>query len=283
MIVIAEGGSTKCDWVLLGKEGLLVEFKTKGFNPLFHTKEAIVNTLRGVNEIREYGPQAEEVFFYGAGSATPELRDILKKVLLEIFPNAKNVQSHTDAEAAAFSTYNGNSAISCILGTGSNSCYFDGKTLSQSNPALGFILGDEASGAYFGKQLLAQFLYKQMPNHLWLEFNKSYDLGKKEIIEKVYRDAHSNVFLASFMPFYYKHRSEPYIQKILKNGFRRFLLIHVLCFENHKKYPVHFVGSIAHFFKEELLSESERLGLRVGEVVQKPILGLIKHHQLHSS
>ncbi len=278
MKLIADSGSTKCDWALIMPGGEVIDFKTMGFNPLFHNEEIIVEKLRQSKEIIDNHERVEEVFYYGAGSGSPKLKKNLQNVLKRVFSNAE-VHSYSDLKAAAVATFDGSPGISCILGTGANSCFYDGANLKENSPALGYILGDEASGAFFGKKLLSGFLYKQIPIHLLLKIEKEYGLSKKEIIQNVYRKPYANVYLASFMPFFYKNKSESYIQKILRKGFRKFLLIHVLCFEECKTVPVHFVGSVAHFFREELQREAEKLNISVGRIVRHPIEGLKVYHQ----
>ncbi len=282
MILIAEGGATKCDWALITAEDTVLEFPSIGVNPLFHSEDSIVNELQQLKEIKHHADKIEEVYFYGAGGATEALKMKLEIILRKVFAKAGIIQIHTDLMAAAVATYGGQPCISCILGTGSNACFFDGNALKESNPALGYILGDEGSGAYFGKELIADFLYKQMPQHLWTAFRDSFGLDKQQIIDNVYRKPNANVYLASFMPFYFQHRKETYIQKKLNKGFSKFLLIHVMCFKNYSNKPVHFVGSVDYFFKEELTRQLNKLNIKTGRIIQKPIEGLILHHRANN-
>lgn len=278
MILIADSGSTKCDWALLFPDGKIIDFHTIGFNPLYHSASDIIKKLQQSAEIKTYGSEVKEIFYYGAGSGSSELKLILKNALEQVFPNA-SVNSYSDLEAAAKAANEDGTSISCIIGTGSNSCLYDGHELTENSLALGYILGDEASGAFFGKKLLAAFLNKILPQDLMESFYKEYEIGKKEVVERVYRQPHANVYLASFMPFIHKHKTNPFVQNMLSKGFRRFLLIHVLCYSEARSVQVHFVGSVAHFFEEELRQEAKKLNISVGKIIPRPIEGLKQFHR----
>ncbi|HHG85928.1 MAG TPA: hypothetical protein ENJ82_14370, partial [Bacteroidetes bacterium] len=251
MIIIADSGSTKCDWMLVEAGKSLVEFSTMGFNPYFVDNKTIIKKLEEKEVLHQYATKVNDVFFYGAGCSSGEMRNILSEALAIVFPKAKIYVSH-DLNGAALATYTGEPHIAGILGTGSNSCFFDGKQIYEEIPALAYILGDEGSGSYYGKELLADFLYRRMPPHLQQEFEASYQLSKESIMTAVYRKPHANVYLASFTRFCSLHRTEPYIQKKIIKGMHAFLETHVLCYKNAKSVPVNFVGSIAWHFQAEL-------------------------------
>lgn len=281
MIIIADSGSTKCDWMLLKDWEPLVECNTMGFNPYFYDTAAIVEELNRKAELMEYAGQISHVYFYGAGCATEELRSVVRGALQVIYPEAKVHVSH-DLDGAALATYTGEPHIAGILGTGSNSCFFDGKNIHQEVPALAYILGDEGSGSYYGKQLLADFLYRRMPTHLYDEFRESYDLSKNAIMTAVYLRPHANVYLASFMRFCSKHKEDPYIREKVLKGMRDFLETHVACYDNATQVPVNFVGSVAWYFQDELEEVASSLGIRIGKVVKKPIHGLLDYHKKYT-
>ncbi len=271
MVLIADSGSTKCDWVLKLSDGTFLEFNTIGYNPLFHPEEQIIEALDNQEKLQLHKERIEEVYFFGAGNSTPKAKDKLTQVLKKVFSNAGIIEPYTDIHGAALATYDNKDCISCILGTGANASFFDGKKILAGKPALGYILGDEGSGAYFGKNLLAAYLNKQLSSHIQEDFFNQYGLVKKDIIERVYRGERPNVFLASFMPFIYQHRKDEYIRKMLQKGFRRFLLIQVMCYEQFRTVPVHFVGSVAYFFQDEINREAGRLGIKTGQFIQRPI------------
>ncbi len=278
MIFIAESGSTKCDAVFLHEDGREVcRLHTMGFNPYFHTSSFISVELSKAKEVAQYGNAVTKVFFYGAGSSSPTLNSIVAAGLKQVFPNAHILVDH-DLKACAYATYKGEPAISCILGTGSNSVYFDGKEISEEVPALGYILGDEGSASYLGKKLVAAYLYKQLPAQIAADFENTYKLSKDDIIQKVYKQPNANVALASFAPFVSKHIEHPIIWEMVFTGFRLFLQTHALCYANAREVPINFVGSIAHHFSEILEDAVAHLDLKMGAIIQKPLNGLINYH-----
>ncbi|HEX2901710.1 MAG TPA: ATPase, partial [Bacteroidia bacterium] len=200
MILIADSGSTKCDWLLLHEGQVLLECNTMGFNPYFHDSALISATLLAQPELKEHAGHIGEVYFYGAGASSPDLKAIVEVGLKEVFVNAAIHVGH-DLDAAALATYTGVPHIACILGTGSNSCYFDGKQIHEEVPALAYILGDEGGGSYYGKRLLADFFYKRMPADLAPLFKEKYNMNMHTMVEKVYAEPHANVYLASLSRF----------------------------------------------------------------------------------
>jgi glucosamine kinase len=280
-ILIADSGSTKCDWLLLEGEKVVLECNTMGLNPYFHDEATIEGALRGQPELAGRALDVDQVYFYGAGASSPELKAIVKRGLALVFTRAK-IQIGHDLDAAALATYTGVPHIACILGTGSNSCFFDGTAIHEEVPALAYILGDEGGGSYFGKRLLADFFYKRMPPHLAAEFKERYNMNMQTMAEKVYIEAHANVYLASLSRFCWEHLEEPYMKAMVRDGLRTFLQVHVACYADYQKVPVDFVGSIAYYFEAELREVAEEMGIGIGTVVKKPIHGLVKYHQRFS-
>lgn len=278
MILIAESGSTKCDAVFLDKSGREVSrFRMMGFNPYFHNSSFISEQAALVEEIAKYRLETSHVFFYGAGCSTPRLNQIIKNGLDPVFPNAEILVDH-DLKACAFATYEGKPSISCILGTGSNSVHFDGENISEVVPALAFILGDEGSASYIGKNLITNFLYQKMPQDLSEDFFKTYGLDKDIVIDKVYSKPHANVFLGSLAPFAHKHINHPFIYNIVSDGFQKFLETHVLCFPDARDLEVNFVGSIAYHFENVLMDLMGKMDLKLGRIIRRPLDGLINYH-----
>ncbi|MDZ4823851.1 MAG: ATPase [Flavobacteriales bacterium] len=278
MILIADSGSTKCDWALIDEKGSrLGDFETTGLNPYFHDEEKIENALRENNSLSITSKDITHVFFYGAGSSNEEMCAIMKRGLARVFSSAEILVEH-DLLGSAMATYDGESCISCILGTGSNSCFFDGKKVYEEVPSLAYILGDEASGSYFGKILLREYFYKQLPEDLRDDFEKAYAPTKSEIISKIYREPNANTYLAGFMKFIGEHRDHPHVMNWVTEGMKHFIQIHVKCFSNWKEVPVHFVGSIGHYFEHCLRNAAKQEGIRLGRIIQKPIDGLVEYH-----
>jgi N-acetylglucosamine kinase-like BadF-type ATPase len=279
MILIADSGSTKCDWILTNPQGeKLNSFSTMGFNPMFHSSEVIASEINKSKGLVPAANQIEAIYYYGSGNSSEHYNSIVKEGLKTVFTKAK-LHIHHDVLASAYATYTGEPCISCILGTGSNSFYFDGENLSQVKPALGYILGDEGSGTYFGKQLLQDYLYKKLPTELSQDLEQGYTISKAIIFDKLYSLQHGNVYLASFGPFMAKHRSHPYFAELLQKGFTQFIKEHVLAYENAKQVPVHFVGSMAFYFQDELKQAAMEYGISIGNIIQKPIDSLLEYHK----
>jgi hypothetical protein len=278
MLVVAESGSTKCDWLLDDGSGKLIETFTIGFNPFFHSTEVVLDHLKANPEITKNAHRVHDVYFYGAGCSSQDRNLVIKRALEQVFLNAKCHVGH-DLNAAAFSTFTGEPAITCILGTGSNSCYFDGEKVSEMIPALGYILGDEGSGSYFGKRILADYIYERLPEELQHDFKGRYQLTKEEIFSRVYNERDANVFLASFMRFLVPHKAHPYFADIIEKGLRHFCEIHIRCYPNFQEVPVHFVGSVSYYFQDILKELSEEMGFKMGNVNKNPVSALLAYHK----
>jgi len=277
-ILIADSGSTKCDWLVITEHGQeLGEFHTMGFNPYFHDADLVEREMNANSQAMEVADSVDRVYFYGAGSSSPELCEVIAEGLRRVFANAVVHVGH-DLDGAAYSTFTGEPAVTCILGTGSNSCMFDGTTVTEEVPALAYILGDEGSGSWFGKRLLSSFLYHKLPAAIHDDFVEQYGLDKLSITKRVYQEPNANVFLASFMTFLGRHKSDAFVQDWLDEGFKAFLDVHVACFEGASAMPIHFVGSVAYHFQDALKKACADRGYRVGNIIKKPIDGLAQYH-----
>ncbi len=278
MIFIAESGSTKCDWVLINREGQeMGRWNTMGFNPYFHSSDLIRHKMSQEKGMRPFVDEVLKVWFYGAGCSTPELQNIVREGLHMVFPNAEIFVDH-DLNAAAYALYQGRPEIACILGTGSNSCYFDGQTVREEVPALAYVLGDEGSASWIGKRLVADFLYKRLPQDLHCAFEDTYRTSKNEIIQRVYNEPHANVYLASFSRFAGDHAGHGWIRAMVANGFAKFIDIHVKCYPEAEKAEVNFVGSVAKQFEDILRTEVQKAGLVYGRTQAKPVNLLVQYH-----
>lgn len=276
MILIGTSGSTKCDWRLLKEGEINKKFSSKGINPFVHSEEEIVENLQEADDFNKYRDYLKVVYLYSAGCPSKPLRVIVQRALSKVFPKAHHYVNH-DIVAAALATYEGTPAITCILGTGSNSCYFDGDIVDQEVPALDFILGDEGGGSYYGKWLLKQYLYKKLPEDLKEKFEDSYKLNAGEVLDKVYFQSHPNVYLASFMKFIEENQAHPFILEKLKEGTDEFIKYYVTCYAQHKKIKTHFVGSIAANFENIIREKAEVHSLQVGRFIKEPINGLVEY------
>ena len=280
MILIAESGSTKTDWVLVNDQNEITMFKSMGFNPFFHSSEFIAEKIKENVEFYNASKNVERLYFYGAGCSSNEMNQIVKSGLSLVFPNSLITVDH-DLLACALSTYKGEPAISCILGTGSNSCYYDGQTLREEVPAIAYVLGDEGSGSYYGKKLLRDYLYKQLPSSIKEDFEDQFGSSKSDIFENVYLKPHANVYLASFMKFLNRHYHHKYVIDMIQNGMNEFIKIHVCCYPEHKTVKTHFIGSISKIFEKELKSAAENNGVILGDIIQKPVDNLVNYHLKH--
>jgi glucosamine kinase len=279
MITIIESGSTKADWLIIDEDKRF-QHHTIGFNPFFHTSEFVKENLEGDSFLSNWFSKSGEIHFYGAGCSSHELQETIKSGIKSVFKNSEVHVDH-DLSAAGLSVYRGNDVIACILGTGSNSVFFDGKKLTEVVPALGYILGDEGSGSFFGKQMLSDFLYNKLPEPMIEEMIER-GLSKDTIFKKVYMEPNANVFLASLSPILINNKNLDYSQKLIQKGFDLFIENHVLCFPNYRDVEVSFVGSIAALLSDELSQACERKGLRLGQIIRRPIEALANYHSEHA-
>jgi hypothetical protein len=277
MILVADSGSTKCDWIFLDSNGNKGETNTIGFNTFFNDEIFIRDKICNNEFLNLVKRDVSKVYFYCAGGSSDDLREKVRKGLCQVFTDA-DIEVNHDLDGAAHATCSGLPGIACILGTGSNSCYFDGYAVSEKIPALGHILGDEGSGSWFGRILLRDFLYEKMPSDIQSLFKERYGLDKNKIFANVYMKADANVFLASFMHFVSDNRDNVYIKDMVRNGIFDFMSIHVCCYENYKSVPTHFIGSIALHFEEILFAVASELNIKVGIITNKPVEGLLDFH-----
>ena len=280
MILIAESGSTKTDWVLVNDNKEITMFKTMGFNPFFHSSEFIAEEIQNNKEFYEASKNVDKLYFYGAGCSSDEMNNIVNIGLNKTYPNSTIIVDH-DLLACALSTYQGEPSISCILGTGSNSCYFDGKVLREEVPAIAYVLGDEGSGSFYGKKLLRDYLYNQLPESISKDFESQFGNAKADIFENVYMKPHANVYLASFMKFINRHYHHEYVVNMIQHGMNEFMKIHVCCYPEHKSVKTHFIGSISKIFERELIQAAKNNGVILGEIIQKPVDNLVNYHLNH--
>jgi len=281
MILVVDSGSTKTDWIAVDISGdTLFATQTLGLNPQVLSsailKERIINNF----DLYQNREQVTHLYFYGAGCGVDSPQQRIKKVFDEIFVHAEIIIKE-DTYAAVYATVQPEEeAIVCILGTGSNCTYYDGSNIEQRVTSLGYILMDEASGNFFGKQLIRSYYFNTMPKQLALEFEKEYDLSPDAVKENIYRKENPNTYLATFSRFLIKHKDIPLFQDIIAKGLKRFINHQILQFDNAKEVPIHFIGSISHFLKDEIETALKRKGLTMGRIVQRPIDELVKYHKV---
>jgi len=276
MILIADSGSTKTDWCVSERGKQLQRITTQGINPYFQTEGEIEEEIRSALLPKLQTGTFDALYFYGAG-CLPEKIPMMQSVLGKCL-KVKNVDVSSDMLAAARSLCERNPGIVCILGTGSNSCYYDGEKIVSNISPLGFILGDEGSGAVLGKLLVGDLLKNQLPEGLKEKFLREFDLTPDTIIERVYRQPFPNRFLASLSPFLKRNIETPEIRALVLNAFRTFLDRNVKQYD-YQQYKVHFVGSVAYHYKEILEEAVLESGMQLGAIMQQPMEGLVEYHE----
>ncbi len=278
MILIADCGSTKIDWCVVENGEVKKQVFTSGINALLMTEEQIRETLAHelAQEVAEF--EIESVYYYGAGCLFDDICANVRRAIAANVPTAKTIEVHSDLVAAARALCGDKEGIACILGTGSNSCFWDGEKIADNVSPLGYILGDEGSGAVLGKLLVGDVLKKQLPEELCEKFLKEYDLDRQKIIENVYKKPAANRFLASLSPFLSKNIEEPAIHRLVLNAFKSFFVRNIENYKDYKNYAVSFVGSVAYYYREVLEEAAKAVDIKIGTVIKSPMEGLVKYH-----
>ena len=276
MILLADGGSSKADWRLIDGQSEVMQITGNGINPFVRTEDEIANEIEQtlVAAIGDKG--VKEIYFYGAGCAFVDKNEMVKRAISRYFPQA-HIEIHSDLLAAARGLCGCESGIACIIGTGSNSCYYDGTNIVSNVPSLGYILGDEGSGAVLGRLFLNACLKNQLSFGLKEQLLEEFDLSIAEILDKVYRQPMPNKFLASFAPFVLKKADDPEVYNLVYNTFKQFFVKNVMQYQ-YKGVLTHLTGSIAFHFQSIIKDVAKSLGVRLGDITTSPMDGLINYH-----
>jgi len=282
MKLLVDSGSTKADWIAIDEKGkILFTTQTLGLNPEVLEKDEVIERLDDKFDISHNKNKATHLYFYGAGCGTDRMKNYLSVVFQEYFPNAK-IAVFEDTYAAVYATTpKDEQAIVCILGTGSNCSFFDGSILHQKVQSLGYIAMDDGSGNRFGRLLLRGYYFNKMPKDLATEFEEEYNLDADYIKENLYKEANPNAYLATFAKFIIKHKDNEFCKKLIYRELKKFAKNYIMQYENHKEVPVHFVGSIAFYLKDELTEILAQYDIKIGNVLRRPIDGLIAYHVLN--
>jgi len=282
MKLLVDSGSTKADWIAIDEAGkVLFTTQTLGLNPEVLDKDEIIHRLEDKFDISHNKDKATHLFFYGAGCGTDRMKNFLTEVFQNYFKKAA-IAVHEDTYAAVYATTpKDHEAIVCILGTGSNCSYFDGKILHQKVQSLGYIAMDDCSGNRFGRHLLRGYYFNKMPKELALEFEEEYNIEADYVKNNLYKEPNPNAYLATFAKFLIKHKDSDFCKKYIKQEMEDFVENYIEQFENCKEIPVHFVGSIAFYLKDELEEILTQHGIKIGNVLRRPIDGLIAYHILN--
>lgn len=275
--LIADSGATNCQWTIVQNKKLHT-VRTIGISPYFLSTESMIEILQKAFAKKIKAEQIQAVYFYGTGLSNPTNIISLKKALKSVFPNAK-LDIQTDLMAAARATCQYQKGIACIIGTGSNTGFYNGKKITKNSPGLGYVLGDEGSGAYLGKKVLQYFLYQTFDEELMLSFQKKYNLDKSTILNKIYREPLPNKYLASFATFLSEHRGHYMIENIIEDGLNDFFYTHLNKLNESWLHPIHFVGSVAFAFRDVIKQLALVYEMELGTVIKSPMKGLIEYHQ----
>ena len=274
MILLADSGSTKTEWVLLDGNTVIAKFFTAGLNPYFVDSEFVTA------EVKKHFPReidsgkVEEIYFYGAGCSSDGRCKVIRSGLAAFFDNAAVNVNH-DIYGAAVALFGNNPGIAMILGTGSNSCVYNGSEITANIPALGYILGDEGSGAFFGLQLVKDYLNNEMPDQVREKFAEKYPLTREEILDSVYKKPFPNRFLASFAPFLSENKTDEYIKKMVSEGFELFFKRHILPYDNAHDYSLGCVGSVGYFLADILEETAKKFNFDKIRIIRGPMDGLV--------
>lgn len=282
MILIADSGSTKTDWRLIDKKNNSYQFHTIGFNPFFQgpaeiEKELLANLLPPIQKLNLETEDKLNIHFYGAGCSSEEKCSIVKSAIQRVFPDASVFVEH-DLLAAARALCGNKKGIAAIMGTGSNSCYYDGKKIISNVASLGYILGDEGSGAYIGKHFIQDYLNKEVPVSISESFDSTYNLSKESILNAIYKEPMPSRFLASFSKFINQHRQEEYFQNLVEFNFTQFFNKHICKYDNHKNVDLSCVGSVAYYYSDTLRAVAENKGVKINKIINSPIEDLTRYH-----
>ncbi|WP_442796346.1 N-acetylglucosamine kinase [Pelobium manganitolerans] len=271
MLLVADGGSSKTDWILQPQNNQNPQkFATGGLNPFFWTEKEMIRSLNAFKPFNAVADQVSEIHFFGAGCSSPDRRELVSNALSHRFKNAF-VAVESDSLGSAIACCKDKPGIVCTLGTESNVSFYNGEENFPSKLGLGYILGEEASGTYFGKILVTDFIYERAPKEILKAFDREYRLNKETVIRNLYQKPMPNYFLASFAEFLSICYDHPYIQNLLYRGFDEFVKTHILLYPDYKNYNCHFVGSIAFHFQEILKSVTDSYEINFGGVLEKPI------------
>jgi len=277
MILIADSGSTKTDWRIINSKGEINQAKTQGFNPYYQKYEEIRDEINTQLLEHVQSSEIQEIYFYGAGCSSQSNCNIVSQALKFSFPDAQIEVTH-DLLAAARSLCGHEPGIACILGTGSNSCVFDGDKIIDNIPSLGYVIADEGGGTFLGKKLIADYLRKEMPADLERKMHKRFDLNKNTILDKVYNQEKPGRFIASFTKFIFDNIRESYMHDLVYNSFTEFFENNIVKYKNYKEYPIHFTGGVAFYFNDILRKVTTDQEMVLKNVVENPIAGLTLFH-----
>lgn len=280
MILIADSGSTKTDWRILDKSEVIAQTQTVGFNPYYQDADSIANELK-INLLPLCTKEITQVFYYGTGVTNEEKAGVVKDSILKVFPTCQQIEAQSDVVGAARAACGKTAGIACILGTGSNSIYFDGEKTGFQVPPLGFWLGDEGSGGHLGKSLLLNYLHKELPLEMRVKFEGKYGvMDRLTVLENAYHKPFPNRYFATFSRFLFDNLEDDFCKSLVENCFLQFFQKYILKYPMCHETNVNFVGSVAFYYRDLLTNIADSQKIKIGKVLKSPIDGLVEFHQL---
>ncbi len=276
-ILIADSGSTKTDWRLIDADGRIHQDQTEGYNPYLVDTSTIASSIQ--KNLTESFQQANlrEIYFYGAGCSVAEKKNLVAEALRTVFPSAKITIEH-DLLGAARALCGRNAGMAAILGTGSNSCYYDGQQILENSPSLGWVFGDEGSGSALGRELVRRYLYKAWSNDIQDRITKRFELSRNEILDRIYKQPMPNRFLASFSKFIFQNIEQPEMSELVVQNFRQFFKQHIATYSRANEVPLHVTGSVGFYYSNLLRRVAAEFNVAIGQVTEMPIAGLCLYH-----
>lgn len=273
MILVADSGSSRSDWMLSLPFDKPLTFTTKGLNPYFVSEKEIERVIHNVPEIMPYVKDVTEVYFFGSGCTSPDRRELVSNALSELFSEAF-ISVELDLLGSAYATCGNRKGYVATLGTGSDFTFYNGEDIEVSNQGVGYVLGDEGSGVWFGKSLITDYLYGKMPPDLASDFSNKYRVTKEIVVKNVYQKSMPNTYIASFVPFLSDHLGHPYVESLLEEGFSEFVKVAIMPHDDYRDFVCHFVGSIAYFFEPQLKQVCKNMGVQMGMILRNPMQNL---------
>ena len=279
MIAVVYSGSRFANWKIADKGKEILDIRTQGINPFFNDEKYILNILNKNIEFVHNAEKIKKIYFFGAGASSVSRKEIIHDAFSKFFRYSKIFVYH-DMDAAAKATCNDQPGIVCILGSGSNAAFFDGKKIIENNFGLGYAIADEGSANWMGKMLIKQYLTNSLPTDFRKIFKKKYDLDNKQVLEKVYKQAHPNLFLSSFVDLLLENKEHTFVKDFVKGGFSLFIETYLLPLQEKYGYgqPIHFVGTVSANFRDYLLDVTKEKGMAVTSIVKEPIYNLLNYY-----
>jgi len=278
MIAVVYSGSHYADWRLADKERVVASFKTSGINPYLNDEKSIIQLLSKNINLIHHAEEIKKIYFFGAGASSPELKAVVQKALSSFFKFGKVSVEH-DIQAAAIACCKNTQGIVCIIGSGSNAAWYDGKKVKPNNYGLGYILADEGSGNWLGRQLIKGYMNETLPDNIHKKFAQRYDLDRKTLLEKIYRQKQPALFLSSFTDFYIENKDDNYIKNIIKNGFNQLFNTYLLpLHDEHPEAFLYFAGLVAAGFQDCLNEAAAEANLKIANIIKEPINNLLTYY-----